>query len=734
MRDRALTHGGMAFSALGQLDRAVELLAQVPEGSRMYPEARVELGRALRRKKDFVGAILALTPLAERPAPSFGKDLGAAALLEIADIAAVMKDTGTEVDALESIWAAHPLAPEAELAEVRLKKRPRTLTARVVRAESLVDAHRNKQGLELLEPLLSQLELPDPLACRAHFVHGKALRKERQHTLAIARLRPVVDECLEPGLRVRALYVLGSSSSIVDQDRGIEVYRRLAREFPSHSFADDALFFAADLLMKRGRLDEALVHLAELARLYPDGDFAGEALFKSYWVHRTRGEVEKGLALLTLLESRYADAEKPMDFERARYWRARTLLDQGQRDEALALFHQLAVERPATYYGLSARQRTLELDPSRAGALTEALRTPREGISPWPLHAGPLGKDPHFVTAIELLRMGFPQAVASELLAANRNGVPAEATRLIVFLLDRLGDERAAHAVARISLHRDLSGRITPKTRRVWEVAFPLAFRDKVEKHSAPTKVPADLLQGLMREESALDPNALSWAGALGLVQLMPSTARAVAAQLKLRRPLPKDLLDPDLNLKLGATYLGGTDRALRRGADLRGRQLQRRAGRHQSLAPRSTRHAARRLGGGDPHRRDARLREEGAAFLQHLPAPLCAAARPRAGECAAAGRRHRGALSRHGGAFQVPSSAVPMEDPIAGAHFRCHTPGTGRKREGLKALRRGREAGRPREETPRASVPGGSARRPGRRRQPTRAGPRGRGGSPPWC
>jgi soluble lytic murein transglycosylase len=69
--------------------------------------------------------------------------------------------------------------------------------------------------------------------------------------------------------------------------------------------------------------------------------------------------------------------------------------------------------------------------------------------------------------------------------------------------------------------------------------------------------VEPDLLQALMREESALDPKALSWAGALGLTQLMPATAKAVAKSLGLKRVTNQSLLEPELNIRLGSTYLG---------------------------------------------------------------------------------------------------------------------------------------------------------------------------------
>jgi soluble lytic murein transglycosylase len=106
-------------------------------------------------------------------------------------------------------------------------------------------------------------------------------------------------------------------------------------------------------------------------------------------------------------------------------------------------------------------------------------------------------------------------------------------------------------------LRRDLSGPISAERRGVWELAYPRAFRDEVVASAkAADELDPDLLQGLMREESALDAHALSWAGALGLCQLMPATAAEVAAQLKLKRPTTAALFEPELNLKLGGRYL----------------------------------------------------------------------------------------------------------------------------------------------------------------------------------
>jgi soluble lytic murein transglycosylase len=258
MRDRCLNHAGLAYEGLGLFEEAARHLSEVPEDSRLYPDARLGMARVLRRKKDLEGALAALAPLAGRNAPGWGRNVGAEALLASADLAAERKDRAQERAFLWKLWAQHPLTPMAKLAEKRLgKKEKPPVEAQVERAEALIEAHRNKQGMAVLEPLLPKLKLPDALACRAHFSFGKALRKERQHTRAIAALDPVVAACADPELKPRALYVLGSSRSIVDQDAGPKTYEQLAREFPTHSFADDGLFYAADLYLKTGRPEQA---------------------------------------------------------------------------------------------------------------------------------------------------------------------------------------------------------------------------------------------------------------------------------------------------------------------------------------------------------------------------------------------------------------------------------------------------------------------------------------------
>lgn len=554
--DRCWLEAALGREELGELEAARRLFALVQPGSRVYPDARFGLSRVLRRQGEAAAAAEALAPLAAGASPLWGRDVAAEALVTRADLARSRHDAEAERQALLALWSAHPRSPLSAQAERRLGKTTPPPAAVVARAEALVELHRNKQGLDALRPLLPRLQLPDPLACRARLVEGRALRKERRHAEVQEVLTPVVRACADQDLRVRALYLLGTSQAVVAPAAAVKTFDSLAREFPENPLADDALYVAADLLAQDGNVEGALARLDRISERYPQGDQLGEALFKAFWLRQRAGDAAGALAALQALEDARRDAEESYDVERARYWRARTLDGERHGDEALALWQALALEHPGTYYGLLARERLAERDPARATRVSAQLAALPVSSPPAELDPGTLPEDPHFLAGVELLRLGFNDAASSELLAARRTGQPPEAQRLLVEALARTGDARSAHGVARLALRRDLSGPVAAGSRDLWTIAYPDAFRELVVRYTRGSPVEPELLQALMREESALDPHALSWAGAVGLTQLMLPTARQVAKALRLGAPTSERLQDPSTNIQLGAAYL----------------------------------------------------------------------------------------------------------------------------------------------------------------------------------
>lgn len=86
-------------------------------------------------------------------------------------------------------------------------------------------------------------------------------------------------------------------------------------------------------------------------------------------------------------------------------------------------------------------------------------------------------------------------------------------------------------------------------------VYFPIRYRDSVTKYSQKFGVERSVVYAVIHTESKFDSQAVSKSGAIGLMQLMPSTARWLAEQLNVN--YADDLLfDSDYNIMLGVYYL----------------------------------------------------------------------------------------------------------------------------------------------------------------------------------
>ena len=514
-------------------------------------------------------------------------------------------------------WLEHPNSPAADPARERERQlgpgAPVSPLLLVRRAEILLDAHRNRDALDqlarvpvpslclggcpgdrsaggFLKAALSALgafpeqhqptpedvattpvEPADPLACRVKLDQGRALRKEREYTRARGALAPVVLRCAEPEVRARALYLLAQLETLGGKPSAGPLWEALARKYPQSSLADDALFNQALAARRAGDLEKERTLLKDLVDHFPQSDVRSDALFRLFWSHWNDGKSREGLAWLEQLA---ADPDSDgYEEERARYWRARALLEPqpsdtdlaraAAREVARADLVWLVEGRPLTYYGLLARGRLADLDPERSRSIEQAQDRLLQTPAPRALHAGMLARDPHLLAAMELLRLGLKLEAMREIGAIDRSvargaGEPGqEPLTLVAELFARAGDLRSAHAVVRTELRGLLRRPATALALRAAALAYPLAFRDQIARVSEGAAIPPDLLQALMREESALDPRALSPTGALGLTQLMPATARGVARKLKMHGYQTARLLDPDTNIRIGGAYLG---------------------------------------------------------------------------------------------------------------------------------------------------------------------------------
>jgi peptidoglycan lytic transglycosylase len=89
-----------------------------------------------------------------------------------------------------------------------------------------------------------------------------------------------------------------------------------------------------------------------------------------------------------------------------------------------------------------------------------------------------------------------------------------------------------------------------------YPLLYPRPYEGAVSEATQLSGLAPDLIYGVVRQESLYRADAVSSAGARGLMQLEPATARITARYWKLRRPLVGDLFDPYVNTSLGAGRL----------------------------------------------------------------------------------------------------------------------------------------------------------------------------------
>jgi soluble lytic murein transglycosylase len=88
---------------------------------------------------------------------------------------------------------------------------------------------------------------------------------------------------------------------------------------------------------------------------------------------------------------------------------------------------------------------------------------------------------------------------------------------------------------------------------RLW---YPLRYADIVRGHAAHYDLNPALLAAVIEQESKFNANARSSAGAVGLMQLQPSTAKGIAKYTGGSKFVVADLDDPEINVRYGAWYL----------------------------------------------------------------------------------------------------------------------------------------------------------------------------------
>ncbi len=252
-------------------------------------------------------------------------------------------------------------------------------------------------------------------------------------------------------------------------------------------------------------------------------------------------DANKWMARMALRESNWGNLHNAIDAMSSelmekdiwRYWKARASAETGKKALANEIYRTLA--NNATFYGFLSADH-LELD----------YTVFEEQKIDWKLCAQNAKKIGALQRALEWFKLGKNNNAHQEwywgLKHLNKPGKLAAASLA-------LEEKRTLLAVSTVAKTRDWN-----------QVAlrFPMLYQKLIKNISIENNVNPAWVYGIMRRESVFNKEAISSAKAMGLMQLLPSTARIVAKRLGINGLKKDDLLTPKTNIQLGSAYLSG--------------------------------------------------------------------------------------------------------------------------------------------------------------------------------
>jgi len=500
-------------------------------------------------------AVEDLTPLAE-------KNDGTALKLR-ADALEKLGRRNEAIITLRKLYYDAPQSPEAEKAVDQLtalggSAAPADASQLKRRADRLYDAGLWVLAVEAYDRIVA--EFPDQAGDAVRLNLGIAYYRAnsfKDAVTALSAVRSGNQKVIADALYYRAM----SSLSLSNEPDAAAVLTELKRRVPSSARIPELIYMTGRYHQRRNRDDRAAVFYNQLLREYPQGPYADEAHYWLAWrAHEAKDYKTAGRLLVEHLAN-YSDETDNRG--KAAFWGAIDTERAGDKARALTLYRALLRRYGVGWYGINSERRITALTSQGVQPASiqndQVLRRAVAGLQEikLPVEKSSASDREKVRRAEQLMKIAFNQSARSELESALEGSPESPLVNLRIAQIHRANGENVAAINVLKKSYPDY-GQSMPEemTREVWDIFYPLKWWSVIREEGKRNSIDPYLIAGLIRQETVFDPQARSRANALGLMQLLPSTGRAVAKRTSIGGISNADLFNPSINIQLGTTYL----------------------------------------------------------------------------------------------------------------------------------------------------------------------------------
>ena len=445
-------------------------------------------------------------------------------------------DTSGAAPIYRNVWLNNPSSASAGKSQERLREleksgiKPVDYTAEELlrRASTLFTQNDFNSSLKTLQsiPLSGQSAA---VISRIDLRTGMAQYRLRnwklaEKSLVKATVSPV------PGISSEARFWLARALERQDRhEQASALYLELAGEGKKQGFSDEALMEVAGLRRGAGSYAEAAKLFERLVTIHADSRFVARAGWEAAWCRYLAGEY------VVAVESFRKMLKDDTLREKSLYWLARSLERSGNV-ESIAIFRMVLDEYPAGFYASWHRNQKGIADPR------ESLGQ-RAAITELPQLAG--FEKPRLLASLGMIDEARTEMSAARKKAGENKSLFPGLARIYLEMEDY------SSSIALFLAHRPVPWNTASLP--LWAAGYPQAYSAPIRQYTATNAISEGLVYALMRAESGFNPVVKSPAGAIGLMQLMPSTAKVTAREKGAFDPL--QLTVPDYNIKLGTRH-----------------------------------------------------------------------------------------------------------------------------------------------------------------------------------